>query len=171
MKIKIDRLKEGNNVIAFGKDEVTAVKTNDYKILSGTELVLSVSKNNRYLHIAGSNTVVIRENCDRCCEEYESTIELEIDYVFHLGDEKRGNSGNLEIVRVEENDGYLVLDSYYLETFYLTLPLKRLCSENCKGLCAKCGTNLNTGSCNCNEEETIDPRWEKLARLAKKQKN
>lgn len=170
MKIKIDRLREGDNKITFEKEDVTSLEIADYEIISGTELTLSVIKNDGYLHIAGSNNITVNEYCDRCGEEYRSTIKIEIDYVFHLGDEKRGNSDALEIIKPEENDGYLIFDQYYIETFYLSLPFKKLCSYKCKGLCSECGKNLNSGPCSCNKEETIDPRWEKLAELAKKQK-
>ncbi|MCK5761042.1 MAG: DUF177 domain-containing protein [Candidatus Delongbacteria bacterium] len=170
MKIKIDRLKEGDNYVTFEQDEVTSLQIADYETLSGSELTLTVIKNDSYLHITGSNNITVKEYCDRCGNEYEPTIEIEIDYVFHLGDEKRGSSDNLEIIRPKENDGYLIFDQYYIETFYLSLPHKKLCSHNCKGLCSQCGKNLNTGSCKCNEEETIDPRWAKLAELVKKTK-
>jgi uncharacterized protein len=46
----------------------------------------------------------------------------------------------------------------------LALPMKKLCSEDCKGLCPKCGKNLNDGSCNCKDEK-IDSRWEPLQKL------
>ncbi|NOR44152.1 MAG: hypothetical protein GQ534_01080 [Candidatus Delongbacteria bacterium] len=170
MKIKTDRLKEGDNYVTFEQNSLTSLKIEDHEIVSGSELTLTVIKNDGYLHITGSNKVKYKETCDRCGKEFEPSIYIEIDYVFHLGNEKRGNSDNLEIIRPKENDGYLIFDQYYIETFYLALPLKKLCSYNCKGLCSQCGKNLNTGSCTCNEEETIDPRWEKLAEFAKKQK-
>ena len=49
----------------------------------------------------------------------------------------------------------------------LAVPMKNLCSEDCKGLCPKCGKNLNEGLCNCNEEN-IDPRWETIQKLKSK---
>ncbi|MBN2789252.1 MAG: DUF177 domain-containing protein [Candidatus Delongbacteria bacterium] len=170
MKIKIDRLKEGDNQIRFEEDSIMSLNIEDYEIVSGTGLTLNVIRNNSYLHITGSNNITVKEYCDRCGDEYTPDIEIEIDYVFHLGDEKRGNSDNLEIIRPEENDGYLIFDQYYIETFYLSLPLKKLCSGSCKGLCSQCGKNLNEGPCTCSKDETIDPRWEKLAEIAKKQK-
>jgi uncharacterized protein len=51
----------------------------------------------------------------------------------------------------------------------LALPMKKLCSENCKGLCPKCGKNLNDGPCECRDEK-IDPRWEPLQKLKTKNK-
>jgi uncharacterized protein len=50
------------------------------------------------------------------------------------------------------------------EQFYLALPMKPLCSEGCKGLCAMCGTNLNKGSCDC-KREWEDPRLAALKEL------
>lgn len=170
MKIKIDRLKEGENEIVFGHDDVKSLEIKDYEIISGSVLNLSLKKNNDYIHITGSNSIKYREYCDRCGDEFEPTIHIEIEYIFHLGDLEGGNSDELEVIRPEQNDGYLIFDKYYIESFYLSLPFKKLCSHNCKGLCQHCGTNLNTSSCTCNEEQAIDPRWEKLAELAKKQK-
>jgi len=51
----------------------------------------------------------------------------------------------------------------------LELPMKPLCSEDCAGLCPGCGTNLNTGSCQCAEEtHTVDPRLAALKDLLRK---
>jgi uncharacterized protein len=51
----------------------------------------------------------------------------------------------------------------------LAVPMKRLCSENCKGLCTNCGADLNNGPCDCREEK-MDPRWEPLQKLKLKNK-
>jgi uncharacterized protein len=50
------------------------------------------------------------------------------------------------------------------EQIILNLPVRFLCSEECKGLCPKCGANKNTVNCNCEEKE-IDPRWSALKNL------
>ena len=46
----------------------------------------------------------------------------------------------------------------------LTLPIKRLCKEDCKGLCQQCGNNLNLSTCQCDNDD-IDPRLAKLKDL------
>ncbi|RKY75804.1 DUF177 domain-containing protein, partial [candidate division KSB1 bacterium] len=46
----------------------------------------------------------------------------------------------------------------------LEVPAKKLCMEDCKGLCPVCGKNLNTGSCSCVKDE-IDPRWQGLRNI------
>jgi uncharacterized protein len=50
------------------------------------------------------------------------------------------------------------------DTVLLTLPMKVLCSEDCRGLCAGCGANLNSESCRC-AAPPADPRWEALRKL------
>jgi uncharacterized protein len=50
------------------------------------------------------------------------------------------------------------------EQILLNLPEQEFCGEDCKGLCQKCGTNLNLIDCKCEETE-IDPRWAALKNL------
>ena len=48
--------------------------------------------------------------------------------------------------------------------FFMNVPGKFLCSEDCKGLCPQCGADLNEGDCGC-DNEVIDPRWEALKKI------
>ena len=50
--------------------------------------------------------------------------------------------------------------------FVLNLDSKLLCKEDCKGLCCRCGKNLNDGPCNCQKE--LDPRFAALKQLLEK---
>jgi uncharacterized metal-binding protein YceD (DUF177 family) len=52
------------------------------------------------------------------------------------------------------------------QTLLLALPIKPLCEDDCRGLCPRCGINLNTGSCDC-RQKTIDPRWSGLREALK----
>jgi uncharacterized protein len=52
------------------------------------------------------------------------------------------------------------------EQVLLSLPSRTLCQPDCKGLCPRCGQNLNQATCNCNSAEQHDPRWKALAALA-----
>jgi uncharacterized protein len=69
-----------------------------------------------------------------------------------------------------ENDAFLEvpnmrlnLDELVEEDVNLALPSKYLCDEDCKGLCMKCGKNLNDGQCNCKKD--VDPRFAALLSL------
>ena len=50
------------------------------------------------------------------------------------------------------------------EQFYLALPMKPLCGNDCKGLCPTCGTNWNKGTCDCSNQSE-DPRLAALKAL------
>jgi len=144
------------------------LKSEDFGIIESNDLSLNIQKNGNYLHIQGSNSVGYEAMCDRCAEEYKTGLIVNIDYFFHIGDIKSANSADLEIIYPEENDNNLDLVGYYRESFFLAQPLRFLCRENCKGLCQKCGADLNKIQCGCTEDEKTDPRWEKLTELLKK---
>ena len=64
-----------------------------------------------------------------------------------------------------ENDE-LDTDQLIREQLELALPARVLCREDCRGLCAQCGTNLNLETCQCTAP--VDPRWQALAELKDK---
>ena len=66
-------------------------------------------------------------------------------------------------------DGFLDMDEQLLEQLEMEFPLRFLCKDDCKGLCQRCGKNLNEGACSCSEKE-IDPRMEPLRKLLEKMK-
>ena len=68
------------------------------------------------------------------------------------------------------NDGYIDADEALTEQILLELPLKHLCKEDCKGLCPKCGTDLNKSTCNCETKEP-DPRFDVLRKLLENKKD
>ena len=61
-------------------------------------------------------------------------------------------------------DGVLDISELLREQFQLVLPMKPLCSDACRGLCALCGTNLNRSECDC-KPEWEDPRLAALKSL------
>lgn len=104
--------------------------------------------------------------CDRCLEEYLFPLHLDLQILFLLEEEEGGPKGDKE----EDLELYIFsgdsidLGSALRETILLSLPMKKLCSEGCLGLCPNCGVNFNLSSCNCNLEE-VDPRLEILKQL------
>ncbi len=65
---------------------------------------------------------------------------------------------------IETPDFTVELDEVVISDILLDLPQKNLCRSDCKGLCPKCGQNLNSGKCEC-EGKTVDPRLEILKQL------
>ncbi len=96
--------------------------------------------------------------CSRCAEEFKKDFKLEIE---HLLANNLVNDDNDDYIVVE--DSVLDLDALICEDIVLSLPNKFLCSEECKGLCSKCGKNLNDGPCDCKKD--VDPRLAALLQL------
>ena len=67
-------------------------------------------------------------------------------------------------------DGFLDVDMYVREQLEMEFPLRFLCHDDCKGLCQRCGKNLNEGECDCAKKE-IDPRMAPLQRLLDEMNN
>ena len=65
------------------------------------------------------------------------------------------------------NDRTIDTEAILLESLFINLEPNVICNENCKGLCPKCGINLNEEECDCNLNE-VDPRLEKLISLKDK---
>jgi uncharacterized protein len=127
---------------------------------------LLVSKSGDQLICRGKVNTSVRLECSRCLSVYDEPLISSLDFVVDFGE-------SAQEYRSEEEDNYFVadpssdsfqIDNLVRETIILALPLKPLCSEDCKGLCPICGTDLNTSQCCCVKEET-DPRWEKLKGL------
>ena len=92
--------------------------------------------------------------CDRCAADVDRHLLVDVRHVLvqHAEDE----DDDLIVVP----DMMLDITSLTLEDIYLSLPMKFLCREDCKGICPRCGANLNETSCDCKKE--IDPRLEAL---------
>ena len=106
--------------------------------------------------------------CARCVEPVEQSLGGHFDLLYRpFGAD--GGASEHSITTSETEIGYyqeggLVLEDVLREQVLLSLPARALCREDCKGLCPRCGRNLNTESCDC-EETSSDPRWTALADL------
>ncbi|MEG1682777.1 MAG: DUF177 domain-containing protein [Oscillospiraceae bacterium] len=99
--------------------------------------------------------------CDRCAKEFQNPVSFRFDCM--LAEEKQDEE-NDEIVLLEQ--GQLDVGDLARTVFILEMDTKTLCSEDCKGLCPRCGTDLNLGPCSCQKE--ADPRLAVLAKLLDK---
>jgi uncharacterized protein len=135
----------------------------EYRVVAPVHLVLHVHKDRDTYRVTGRVQTQLQLVCGRCLDSFGVPIDsaFELRYVPAIE-----NSGDGER-EVEEDDlttafykdDRIDLGELMHEQFVLALPMKPLCSESCKGLCPRCGTNLNKASCDCS------PAW-KDPRLA-----
>ena len=126
---------------------------------------LLVSRSGTQLICRGKVRTAVRLECSRCLLVYDEPIASNLEFVIDFGEtppEFRSNEDNYFVA--DPSSSFFLIDDLVRETMILALPLKPLCSEDCKGLCPICGTDLNKSQCGCVKKE-IDPRWEKLKGL------
>lgn len=109
--------------------------------------------------------------CARCVEPVVLPLAGEFDLIFRP-EEADANPGERAITPDETEIGYyqesgLLLEDVVREQVLLSLPGRTLCKEDCKGLCSRCGQNLNLATCSCGEAPA-NPQWNALADLASK---
>jgi DUF177 domain-containing protein len=133
-------------------------RTDDYRLAGDVRFTGRLQKNDPRYRLTGRVTATLELNCGRCLEAFTLPVDAEVDLTY-LPDP---HDAAAEEVELEEEDlttayyhGHLLdLGEMLREQFYLALPMRPLCREDCQGLCPQCGTNLNQGTCAC------DARWE-----------
>ena len=115
------------------------------------------------LMMKGTITTCLHGVCDRCATEFDQEVEipLEVVLVEEFSNEENEDEG---VFLLEA--GAADLDDIVRTVFVLNMDSKLLCDPDCKGLCCRCGKNLNEGPCNCQKE--IDPRLAALQQLLNK---
>ncbi|RMD48677.1 MAG: DUF177 domain-containing protein [Ignavibacteria bacterium] len=103
--------------------------------------------------------------CDRCGTEYEEELEKDFELLF-LFEPREEFEEDDDVIFITPDEDRLELSDSVRDYSIISIPLKHLCKDDCKGLCPKCGTNLNFETCSCNENYT-NPIWDKLNELKK----
>ena len=115
------------------------------------------------LMMKGTITTCLHGICDRCASEFDREVEIPLDVV--LVEEFSNEENEDEGVFLLEADA-ADMEDIVRTVFVLNMDSKMLCDPDCKGLCCRCGKNLNEGPCNCQKE--IDPRLAALQQLLNK---
>lgn len=123
--------------------------------------------------LSGDLSATISEKCDRCIEVFDEKVSSSI--VIEISQIQEAENSESEKELTEDDMGlyfvdkdYIDIDEIIVQEAVLLRPIKRLCSEECKGLCPICGTNLNFSSCHC--EGVADDRWSVLKQLLENKK-
>ena len=139
----------------------------DFRVVAPVALAFDIFKDKQAFRLAGRLHTTLELKCSRCLEPFAVPVDQEFDLRYQPHTANAGE-GEREI---EEDDlttafyehDEIDLGQLMVEQFYLSLPMKPLCADDCKGLCPVCGINLNRGTCAC------QPAWEdpRLAVLKK----
>ena len=141
-----------------------------YRVMEPVELDFDLHKDKERFRIVGTVKTVLELPCSRCLEPFRLPVDAEID-LRYLPASELSSDDEREIAEEDVDISYYRDDQIDLtellrEQFYLALPMKPLCRDDCKGLCPQCGVNRNTGTCECGSGWE-DPRLAGLKGLIK----
>ena len=141
-----------------------------YRIVAQVDLAFEIHKDKDRFRLVGTVSAELELPCGRCLEPFRLPVAASFDLRYlpiaaasvDVDREVGGEDLETSYYRNDEID----LNELLREQFYLALPMKPLCQEACRGLCSQCGTNLNTGACDC-EPVWEDPRLAALKGLGR----
>lgn len=142
----------------------------DYTIVGPVRLVFDVFKDKDTFRLTGRVDTVVELLCSRCLEAFRWPV----DEPFELTYQPRAAQASSEEREISDADfsaafydnEQIDLEQLIRERIEMSLPMKPLCRQDCRGLCPVCGTNLNRGACGCTREWE-DPRLAALKALKK----
>jgi len=131
-----------------------------------------LSHRDRDLHVDGSLTASVRFRCSRCTKEFSRPVEARFDLSYLPQPKWTDEDAEIELRYEDMEVGYydgvaLDVNLMVLEQIELAMPMQFVCREDCKGLCYKCGADLNEGSCLC-KNDNGDSRLSVLLDFQKK---
>ena len=153
---------------AFGAPEGEA---ESFRVAAPVKLRFEIFKDKSTFRLVGNTETTLEVPCSRCLEP----MLVPVDTAFDLRYQPHSTNTGDDEQEIEEDDlttafyqnDEIDLEQLMREQFYLALPMKPLCGDDCRGLCAMCGTNLNRGACEC-KRDWQDPRLDALRELRSK---
>ena len=165
MKIKISGLTNGtyNYDYNFGIENIEL----EEPFFGNYQTKVVLNKFDDQIILEASTSVNANFVCDRCGKEFKREVESKYKMVYLLRDINSKTDEEVDITYLPHDADKIDISKDVRDYLILSVPMKRLCKEDCKGLCYKCGKDLNEGKCDCTERE-VDDRWKPLLELKNK---
>lgn len=132
----------------------------DSRVPAGAEVVADVvlESFDGGVAVTGKISSVWEGECRRCMAPLDGELVAEVRELFRRG-------GGDDEGTYPMGEDHINIRDMVLDALFVSLPLLPLCRQDCRGICPRCGTDLNTATCGC-EEVQVDPRWAALKALA-----
>src|ERR1044071_5035682 len=126
-----------------------------YRVVAPVDLAFEIHKDKDKFRLVGTVVTELELPCSRCLEPFRLPVAAPFD-IRYLPASDLSTEAEREVDDEDLETSYYENDAIDLnllmrEQFYLALPMKPLCREDCQGLCPHCGTNLNAGKCECGQ--------------------
>lgn len=161
MYIDISKFISNESELFFNESGTCKIEYLDNNIpINGDAIYeLLISKVDRELILNIDIEFKYSKPCDRCLAEVENFEEINYSAKLVNNNTIEDTDDDFDIVVMSQNQ--IDICKLVKELVILSIPMKNLCSDNCQGLCPKCGKDLNKGNCDC-DTETIDSRFSVL---------
>jgi len=159
MRVRVDEIPESGRTLRFHWDEdglrqfLPPGDPFNLKLLRPVNVVLNLNRHPDHTRITGKIEGPLEVCCHRCLAPFRLALDEPVD-IYLIADERVPKAEEKELVphelAYEFFDGEVIeVDQLVAEQIFLALPVKLLCSEDCKGICPGCGANLNEEACRC----------------------
>ncbi len=167
--LEIERPLEISHV--YGSEEL-GFEHNDARLEESVALEAVLTRKRGDVRIRGALRTALNFTCSRCLREFRVPIDQSFDLSYEPLSQAPRSDEEIELKYEDMNiafyrDGIIDVDWLVREQLVLAVPLKPVCSENCRGLCEICGTDLNLESCRCARSQ-LDPRLAALIDLKRR---
>ncbi|MHC1744248.1 MAG: DUF177 domain-containing protein [Syntrophobacteraceae bacterium] len=167
MRIRLDEIPESGRFVHlhWAQDRLRQFLPPDdpfeMKLVRPVNVDLEIQKRADHIRVEGTIRGLLELACHRCLDPVQHQLDEAVD-LFLIEEvppaEEDETELELEDLEYEFFDGEAIeVDQLIVEQIFLSLPHKVLCSEQCRGLCPRCGANLNTEPCNCAREDSLTP--------------
>ncbi len=167
--LNVERLKkvkgERQRVIFTGSLPMLELEDSEFCSMEPAQFELVLTNvGGSAIDVEGQVQVALKVPCSRCLQDFILSLNVPFSETYYEKNQP-AHSGKTEEWVVYSGD-YIDITPEVLKTVLINLPMRFICSEQCRGLCPICGMDLNIKQCNCVQED-LDPRLAKLQELLK----
>jgi uncharacterized protein len=166
MKIIIDDLT--SEPLHLAEEIPKETYSGEFELLENVRFDIQIFKSGIKVKISGHVSASVALTCSRCLKKFPFRIEtshtLQYQPSFDMDEEENVRLRKDELSIIYYTEPVINLYEDIRQTILLAIPLKPVCSENCRGICPSCGANLNFEKCSCGAH-AYNPQFEKLKQL------
>lgn len=156
----------------YAPDAFASSPDDAFRVVAPATLSFDIHKDKDHFRLVGTVSTVLELPCSRCLEPFVTPVDASFDLRYQPHALNNGE-GEREIEEDDLTTAFyehetIDLGQLMREQFYLSLPMKPLCADNCRGLCPHCGANRNRETCVC-RDAWEDPRLAVLKSLQHKE--
>lgn len=130
----------------------------DYEIIGKEPLRIRLhNTGRRRFTLETTVDITLLMQCGRCLTDVKQNLHFDVKKEIDMNESDEDKKDELFFISEDKLD----IEQFIYNEILVNLPMKVLCSENCKGICNRCGANLNSQTCNCDTTE-LDPRMSKI---------